>query len=82
MAESNAYRKDSDLLGEFLDDKTTPSPKDRVEQARLFLDWQEWCDGNGVRAGSKKRFTQKLTDRGYADSKSNGQRFYDGLKRN
>ena len=82
MAESKAYRKDSDLLGDFLDDKTTPSPRDRVEQAVLFTDWKEWCDGNGLRAGSKKRFTNKLTERGYVDSKSNGKRFYDGLKRN
>ena len=82
MAESRGYRKDSDLLGEFLDDKTTPSPKDRVEQAVLFIDWQEWCEENGVRAGSKKRFTNRLTERGYAETKSNGKRFYDGVKRN
>ncbi len=78
-AEQAAYRKESDLLGEFLDEKTTPDPNGKVEQKQCFLDWRFWCDGNGAKHGSKKSFTQRMAERGYSIYESNGKRFYTGL---
>jgi putative DNA primase/helicase len=75
-----AYRKESDLLGEFLDDKTIADPDGRVEQARLFDCWRFWCEQNGVRYGAKKTFTRKMHDRGFAEGRSNGTRYYSGLR--
>lgn len=77
--ESGAYRKESDLLGEFLDERTVASIDARVEQPTLYAQWRSWNEANGTRAGSKASFTRKLSERGHAEVKSNGRRFYAGL---
>jgi len=78
--ESASYRKESDLLGEFLEELTTTKPDARIEQAELFRAYRNWHDGNGTRPGSKTTFTKKLAERGYGTTKSNGLRFYTGLR--
>jgi putative DNA primase/helicase len=78
--ESAAYRKDSDLLGEFLDERVTYDPNAKIEQSVLFQRYKGWNEANGTRYGSKAAFTRKLAERGYADSKSNGKRYYLGLR--
>lgn len=78
--ESAAYRKESDLLGEFLDERTVNDPASRVEQGALFGNWRGWNEANGTRSGSKISFTRKLAERGVNEAKSNGKRFYAGLK--
>ncbi len=78
--ESATYRKESDLLGEFLDEMTAAAPDARVEQARLFAVYRQWHESNGTRPGSKTSFTRKLTERGYTVGRSNGERFYCGLR--
>jgi len=78
--EQAQYRKDSDMLGEFLEECTTINAGDRVEQSKLFLNWTMWCAQNGVQHGSKKAFTQRVAERGFATTRSNGRRFYDGLR--
>ena len=79
-AESMAYRKESDMLGEFLEDETLTDPSVKIGQGEVFMRWGFWCTRNGVHAGSKKGFTRKLAERGYTEYKSNGRRFYQGLK--
>ncbi|WP_394730007.1 phage/plasmid primase, P4 family [Altererythrobacter sp. GH1-8] len=79
--ETAQYRKESDLLGEFLEERTEKDPAERVEQSTLFRGWRFWCEENGVQPGSKKTFTQRLAERGFPSTKSNGKRFYFGLKR-
>lgn len=78
--EQATYRKESDLMGEFLQDSTQAAPNERIEQSRLYTAWQSWCGFNGVQYGSKKSFTRRLTERGIAEARSNGQRYYCGLK--
>lgn len=79
--ETAQYRKESDLLGEFLEEKTVTAAHERVEHAQLYFDWKQWCEGNGVYPGAKKTFTQRLAERGFASKKSNGKWFYTGLRR-
>jgi putative DNA primase/helicase len=79
IQEAAAYRKDSDLLGEFLDIKTDQNPTYKVEQLELYRGYQLWCHDSGVRAMSKKSLTQRLTERGFTPAKSGSQRFYIGL---
>ena len=78
--ESAIYRKESDLLGEFLDEKTEADPNERIEQLTAFSAWKTWADANGVRHGSKVSFTRKLSERGFSEARSNGMRYYAGLK--
>lgn len=79
-AELATYRKESDLMGEFLQESTQTAPNERVEQSRLYTAWQSWCGFNGVQYGSKQSFTRRLTERGVVAARSNGQRYYSGLK--
>ena len=80
LAERATYRKESDLLGEFLDDNTTPNPNAKVSQATLYQAYREWTQMSGVRALSKKSFTQRLAERGHPEGKSGNARFYVGLR--
>jgi putative DNA primase/helicase len=81
LAEQKQYRKESDLLGEFLDEKTDAGADKRVSQSDLFYRWQSWNENNGTRSGSKKSFTQRLAERGFTTAKSDGKYSYVGLDR-
>ena len=76
QAERKKFRKDSDMLGEFLEECTTAQPGEKVEQTHLYSKWVAWCEGNGTQPGSKKTFTQRLAERGFPTGKSNGKRYY------
>lgn len=78
--ESATYRKESDLLGEFLDEMTKTNPEARVEQSHLFDQYRKWHEANGTRPGSKNTFTKKMAERGYGTSKSANKRFYTGVE--
>ena len=80
-SEAARYRKDSDLIGEFLADKTEADPNAKLVQTTLYEWFKEWCEANGLRQHSKKTFTQRLAERGFGESRSNGERYYLGLKR-
>jgi len=77
--EQAQYRTDSDMLGEFLEECTIADTKSKVAETQLFSRWKAWCEANGVQHGSKKTFTQRIGERGYAQAKSNGKRSYRGL---
>lgn len=79
-SERQSYRKESDLLGEFLEDKTETWASGREEQAAVFGAWRNWCEQSGIRYGSKAAFTRRLAERGHGEVKSNGKRYYAGLK--
>lgn len=73
------YRKDSDLLGEFLEDRCLFDPNARVEQLILYAHYETWCQANGIRAITKATFTRRLAERTHIEARSNGKRFYVGL---
>jgi putative DNA primase/helicase len=79
LAELRTYRQDSDLLGEFLADKTRSDPSAQVHQQLLFGRYSQWCIESCVRPISKKQFTQRLIERGFLEKKSGGNRYYVGL---
>lgn len=79
LAESNHYRTESDLLGEFLRDKTQADATKREEQGRVYQCYQQWCCNSGIRPLAKISFTRKLAERGFKSAKSSGRHFYAGL---
>jgi putative DNA primase/helicase len=79
-AEVNAYRKESDVLGEFLEEKTRPAPLKKIEQQDLYWRYKHWCEINGLKHQSKKSFSQRLKERGYPEGKSGKNRYYVGLE--
>jgi phage/plasmid-associated DNA primase len=79
-SEIATYRKESDLLGEFLADYTTQDPTCRINQGTLYKEYRDWTETCGVRALSKKSFTQRLAERNHPEGKSGNARYYVGLK--
>jgi putative DNA primase/helicase len=79
-AEAATYRKDSDILGEFLADRTHIGSDYKTEQTWLFERWSDWCKSNGLQPRSKKSFTQRLAERGFREKKSGDKRYYVGLE--
>lgn len=77
--ESAAYRKESDILGAFLDERTRPDPNGRVGQNDLWVKWQMHCQADGIASGSKNSFSRRLGERGYGVQVSNSVRYYTGL---
>jgi P4 family phage/plasmid primase-like protien len=77
--ELNTYRSDSDLLGEFLTEKTIDSKIEKVTQTSLYSCYKHWSLESGLKPMTKKSFTLRLAERGYKESKSGGNRFYVGL---
>jgi putative DNA primase/helicase len=78
--ELTSYRKESDLLGEFLDDSTVLNPQAAIEQRTLYASYGTWCQDSGVRPLSKKSFTQRLKERGIQATHSGGTRRYVGIE--
>lgn len=79
-AEIGSYRKESDVLGEFLSDILEVDPTGRINQQTAYQSWTDWCKNNGFRVPSKKSFTQRLAERGFPEGRSGGNRFYVGIK--
>lgn len=77
--ERKKFRKDSDMLGEFLEECIVVVPGGKVEQSKLYTSWTVWCQQNGTQAGSKKTFTERMAERGFPAGKSDRKRFYLGL---
>lgn len=77
--EAQAYRSESDVLGQFLEEQTTADPTFRIEQNNVWYGWRSYCHGNGHHPGTKNSLSRRLKERGFAEWKSNGKRFYRGL---
>ncbi|MEN6642591.1 MAG: phage/plasmid primase, P4 family, partial [Armatimonadia bacterium] len=63
LAASEEYMERNDPIGRFVRECTSDSA--RVEVQALYEAWSRWCDANGESAGSMKRFSQALEDRGF-----------------
>jgi len=79
-AEVNVYRKESDVLGEFLEEKTRLAALGKIEQQDLYRRYRYWCEENGLKQQAKKSFSQRLKERGYLEGKSGKHRYYVGLE--
>ena len=79
QAELHQYRRDSDLFGEFLNERATLDTASRVDQTHAYQSYRAWCGACGLRPISKKSFTQKMVERGFTEAKSGRTRYYVGL---
>ncbi len=79
-SEMAQYRTSSDLMGEFLDEKTEADPTAEVKQSALYCDYSLWCERDGVRPVTKRTFSEQLSERGYRQRKSGKDRYYTGLR--
>ena len=74
-----AYRTEMDVLGAFLQECCIVDPGSDVAAKDLYAAYKLWCDENGERAETQRRFGARLTERSgferYRGGKSGGHRW-------
>jgi putative DNA primase/helicase len=74
-----AYRTEMDVLGAFLQECCIVDPDSNVAARDLYAAYKLWCQENGERAETQRRFGARLTERGgferYRGGKSGGHRW-------
>jgi putative DNA primase/helicase len=66
---SLAYRRDSDVLGQWLDDACDVAQGLMVPQRTAYVAFRQWCVDQGLRCPAKKSFTRSLKERGVGESR-------------
>lgn len=78
---SREYRKESDVLGQWIDDCCDIDPAERTEQSRVYNSYRDWCKDGNFRAMAKAQFTRKIAERGISTNGWIGKtRAYVGLR--
>lgn len=74
------YRKDSDTLGQFLDDACMIGPNFSASGGDLYAAYVAWATANGLNALSNVRFGRTLAERGLTKMRDNvGRWVYSGI---
>jgi putative DNA primase/helicase len=73
------YLADEDVFGRWLEESCVLEKHFFSAVNVLFRNWQLWCERNGERAGSQKRFSQNLESRGYTRERTAEARGFKGL---
>ncbi|MDQ3696083.1 MAG: phage/plasmid primase, P4 family [Chloroflexota bacterium] len=62
---TNAYRRESDLVGQFIDDECIVGEIERCTAKELYTAYSSWCGGGGEKPSAQKAFGQRLAERGF-----------------
>lgn len=74
-----AYRRDTDLLGEWLRLNCVNSPHAETPVRDLFHSYERFLREGNIKAPSRSTFGRQLVSRGHKKRESNGQSLYSGL---
>jgi putative DNA primase/helicase len=67
---TEAYFKDQDTLGQWLEDCTEDSGAFALTcTAELFASWKSWCETRNLKPGSEMSFSMGLADKGFEKTK-------------
>lgn len=77
-AATQEYREEMDVLASFIADCCTVHEHASAQAQQLYNAYRQWCEDNGERPLSGKRFSQQLTERGFEREK-NGRVIYRGI---
>jgi putative DNA primase/helicase len=66
---SLAYRKNSDVIQNWLDDDCVIAPGLEVEKAVAYVIYRQWAAGEGLRVMAKKSLTRALVEKGYTEGR-------------
>lgn len=79
-AATRDYRAESDLFGQWLDERCEVVTGARELLKSLYESYSQWCQENGVRfTVTKNRFGRMLLERGFQREKTHGDAQYVGL---
>lgn len=59
------YRKESDVVGRFLEQETEKEEGAEVRASDLYGAYKTWCDSEGEKPVNQTNFGRRLTERGY-----------------
>jgi len=80
VAATAAYRQESDVVGRFLSDETVPEMGREIDRSNLYKIYVAWCEDEGEKPVANRTFTKNLRDRKIKERKSNGTRFWSGIR--
>jgi putative DNA primase/helicase len=66
---SDQYRRDSDPVGEFLDERCIATQSSQATAASMWTEYERWAAANGERPLDRKSFSQKLQARGFSKTR-------------
>lgn len=79
MVATETYRRESDIFGEFLDERCTVEYRRFVSSDALYESYREWAKAAGEDPITKTAFGRKLTERGFDRGKQGGHRGWLGI---
>jgi len=72
---TNGYQKDSDFVGQWLEERTTfanvPPVPINTSAERLFKDYKQWCESSGLNPMTKPVLGRRLGERGLKSNPTN-----------
>lgn len=74
---TEAYRDDTDPLGQFIAMCLEPAPGERVQSSVLHEVYSAWCQSAGERIWKPNGFADAMRERGFEKKKSNGIKWLD-----
>ena len=77
---TSKYRKESDVVGLFLDDRCVREKGHTTVKGDLYAAYLSWCEANGHEPLNPKRFSQALKRRDIADDRVSNARFWQDLR--
>jgi len=84
----DTYRKESDLLGQFLDEYEFTSVRAydeagaseklnmRTDIGQIYMSFKSWCDATGIQIWSQNTLGRRLNERGAGRVRTNGRTYY------
>ncbi|MEZ4330424.1 MAG: phage/plasmid primase, P4 family [Myxococcota bacterium] len=69
---TDEYRRESDLFGEFLDERCTVEPGRFASSRALYDAFREWAKAAGEESMTRTAFGKKLTERGFDKARAPG----------
>lgn len=73
------YRGEMDVLGQFLDDCCELEPYLETPVKDLYQEYRKWCEINAEKMISRKRFSQRLLERGLEPTRDKTTRYFRGI---
>ncbi len=73
------YRQDQDSIGTWLEERCLSASHLETTTADLYADYRRWALAGGLHPVSAARLGRSLSERGYSQRKSHGQRLWKGI---
>jgi putative DNA primase/helicase len=79
MAATDDYKDEMDVIQQFIDDCCFVGEKYTAKVNGLYEEYCKWCDENNVHETSSIKFTKKLKDKGFTQTRNSFNRYWSGI---